>query len=67
LCTEGWLTGGKFSALKRVRIKDLSEEVFEEQEHPDTQEGETGSDKAVNSDEERRVVNEAFDANSAVK
>jgi len=50
-----------------VGIKDLSEEVFEEQEHPDTQEGETGSDKAVNSDEERRVVNEAFDANSAVK
>ena len=45
-------------------IKDLSDEVFEEQEHTDTQEGESGSDKAVNSDEERRVVNGAFDANS---
>jgi len=50
-----------------VGIKDLSDEVFEEQEHTDTQEGESGSDKAVNSDEERRVVNGAFDANSTVK
>jgi len=47
-----------------VGIIELSEEVFEKEEHLDTREGELVSDKAVNSEEERRVVNEAFDANS---
>lgn len=66
MCTGGWRTGENYGSVSAAEggIRDLSEEVFEKEEHLDTQEGELVSDKAVNSEEERRVVNEAFDANS---